>query len=39
MTLADCMHKFENVETEHLPVIENDKNRKLIGIISKREII
>jgi chloride channel protein, CIC family len=39
MTLADCMHKFENVETEHLPVMENEKNRKLIGIISKREII
>lgn len=38
-TLADCMHKFEHVETEHLPVIENEKNHKLIGIISKREII
>ena len=39
MTLADCMHKFENVETEHLPVIENENNHKLIGIISKKEII
>ena len=39
MTLADCMHRFEHVETEHLPVIEREKNRKLIGIVSKREII
>ena len=38
-TLAECMRKFEYVETEHLPVIENEMNRKLIGIISKKEII
>ena len=39
MTLANCMRKFEQIEAEHLPVIENIKNRKLIGSVSKREII
>ena len=38
-TLADCMHKFERVESEHLPVIEGNGSAKLIGIISKKEII
>ena len=38
-TLAECMHKFERVETEHLPVLENKNNQKLIGIISKKNII
>jgi len=38
-TLADCMHKFERVESEHLPVIEGNGSTKLIGTISKKEII
>jgi CIC family chloride channel protein len=38
-TLAECMHKFERVESEHLPVIEGNGSTKLIGIISKKEII
>lgn len=38
-TLADCMHKFERVESEHLPVINNLTEKKLIGNISKKEII
>ncbi|MBC8185121.1 chloride channel protein [candidate division KSB1 bacterium] len=37
--LATCMHKFERVESEHLPVIESSKSRRLIGSISKKEII
>ncbi len=39
MTLAECMHKFERVESEHLPVIEGNGSNKLIGVISKKEII
>ena len=38
-TLADCMSLFERVESEHLPVIEGNGSRKLIGTISKKEII
>jgi len=38
-TLADCMHKFERVESEHLPVIEDTDSRKLIGSISKKDIL
>lgn len=36
--LADCMDQFERVESEHLPVVDDEKNKKLIGIISKKEI-
>ena len=38
-TLADCMHKFERVESDHLPVIEGNGSNKLIGTISRKEII
>lgn len=38
-TLADCMHKFERVESDHLPVIEGNGSNKLIGAISRKEII
>lgn len=38
-TLAECMNKFERVESEHLPVIDNIDTKKLIGCISKKDII
>lgn len=38
-TLADCMYKFERVESDHLPVIEGNGSNKLIGTISRKEII
>ncbi|MFZ5518269.1 MAG: chloride channel protein [Candidatus Zhuqueibacterota bacterium] len=38
-TLADCMDQFERVESEHLPVVESNEVRKLIGSISKKDII
>jgi CIC family chloride channel protein len=38
-TLADCMNKFERVESDHLPVIEGNGSNKLIGTISRKEII
>ena len=38
-TLADCMDEFERVESEHLPVIEDKNSRRLIGSISKTDII
>jgi len=37
--LATCMHKFERVESEHLPVVDNPQSCRLIGSISKKEII
>jgi len=37
--LASCMHKFERVESDHLPVVENLKSHRLIGSISRKEII
>jgi len=37
--LATCMHKFERVESDHLPVIDNTKSRRLIGSISRKEIM
>ena len=37
--LATCMRKFERVESDHLPVIDNTKSRRLIGSISRKEII
>ncbi|NOZ61397.1 MAG: CBS domain-containing protein [Calditrichaeota bacterium] len=39
MTLADCMQKFERTDCDHLPVIENEKSKKLIGTISRKDII
>ena len=38
-TLADCMQKFERVDCDHLPVINTDESRKLIGNISRKDII
>lgn len=38
-TLADCMDLFERVESDHLPVIEDQTSRKLIGCISRKDII
>ncbi len=37
--LAECMNQFERVESEHLPVIEGNGSQKLIGSISKKDII
>ncbi|OQX95715.1 hypothetical protein B6I21_04035 [candidate division KSB1 bacterium 4572_119] len=37
--LATCMHKFERVESDHLPVVDNEKSNHLIGSISRKEII
>jgi CIC family chloride channel protein len=37
-TLADCMDEFERVESEHLPVIEGQNSRKLIGYVSRKDI-
>ena len=37
--LAECMAKFEHTGNEHLPVIEDTKSRKLIGMISRQDII
>ena len=37
--LATCMRKFERVESDHLPVVDNIKFRRLIGSISRKEII
>ncbi len=38
-TLAECMDKFERTDCDHLPVIENEKTMKLIGTISRKDII
>ena len=38
-TLAECMEKFERVESEHLPVVEGNNSQKLIGCISRKDII
>jgi CIC family chloride channel protein len=38
-TLADCMNLFERVESEHLPVIDGQETKKLIGCISKKDVI
>lgn len=38
-TLAECMNQFERVESEHLPVIDAKESRKLIGSISKKDVI
>ncbi len=38
-TLADCMNLFERVESEHLPVIDGQETQKLIGCISKKDVI
>ena len=38
-TLADCMNKFEKTDCDHLPVIESDNSRKLIGNVSRKDII
>lgn len=37
--LAECMYQFERVESEHLPVIEGNGSLKLIGSISKKDVI
>lgn len=37
--LAECMNQFEKVESEHLPVIENKESKKLIGSVSKKDIM
>ncbi|HDP97860.1 MAG TPA: CBS domain-containing protein, partial [bacterium] len=37
--LADCMNRFERVESEHLPVVDNIQSMRLIGMVSKKEII
>jgi len=38
-TLADCMNQFERIESEHLPVIDDYNSERLIGYISKKDII
>lgn len=38
-SLANCMDEFERVESEHLPVVEESGSGKLIGCISKKDII
>ncbi len=38
-TLADCMRKFSAYETEELPVIEGRGSTRLLGTISRRDII
>ncbi len=38
-TLAECMALFERVESEHLPVVDDPATRRLIGTISKKDII
>ena len=37
--LAECMTKFERTGNEHLPVIDNPKSPKLIGMISRQDIL
>ncbi|MBN2013448.1 chloride channel protein [candidate division KSB1 bacterium] len=38
-TLAECMAVFARVEQDHLPVVEANGSSKLIGTISRRDII
>ena len=37
--LAECMDVFSRVEYEHLPVVEGNGSKKLIGTISRRDIL
>ena len=37
--LAHCMNIFSQVESEHLPVLEDQDSYKLLGSISRRDII
>ncbi|MEE4311665.1 MAG: chloride channel protein [candidate division KSB1 bacterium] len=36
--LAECMDAFSKVPFEHLPVVESEHSRKLVGSISKRDV-
>jgi len=38
-TLAECMRRFGIYEVEELPVIESRDNRRLMGRVSRRDII
>ena len=37
--LAECMEVFSRVELDHLPVVEDNGSDKLLGTISRRDII
>lgn len=38
-SLADCMQKFSRYDTEELPVVDYVSSRKLVGHVSRRDII
>ncbi|MFC1852449.1 chloride channel protein [candidate division CSSED10-310 bacterium] len=38
-TLAQCMRKFSMYDVEELPVVENETSMKLVGKVSRRDII
>ncbi|MDP2645170.1 MAG: chloride channel protein [Desulfobacterales bacterium] len=38
-TLAECMRKFGTFYTEELPVVDNMSSNKLVGTVSRRDII